>query len=141
MGDRYDPALEITELLENVKKAATELSNDVRAEDERRSRVARKNLQLEVRKLLFFLDEPNSEVWPRTFQVSLRLLKTEIRNSLTYAQINVSAAIEIVSQLGLWEMFAGGKSLSVQKIVEFTKADDIIIGYSTSSDSCCPQCL
>lgn len=42
-------------------------------------------------------------------------------------QVNVSAAVEIVSNLGLWEKFEGGKIVSMAEILELTKADEIII--------------
>jgi len=41
--------------------------------------------------------------------------------------VNVSAAVEVVSNLGLWEKFEDGKTLSLAEIVQFTKADEIII--------------
>ena len=42
-------------------------------------------------------------------------------------QVNVSVAVEIVSQLKLWEKFEGGKEVSMTEIVESTEADEIII--------------
>jgi hypothetical protein len=43
-------------------------------------------------------------------------------------QVNVSVAIEILSRMGLWEKFKEEKSFSLTEIVDFTKADKIIIG-------------
>ncbi len=42
-------------------------------------------------------------------------------------QVNVSAAVEIVSNLGLWEKFEGENTVSLAEILELTKADEIII--------------
>lgn len=42
-------------------------------------------------------------------------------------QVNVSVAVEIVSQLKLWDKFEGGKEISLAEIVESTGADEIII--------------
>jgi len=50
--------------------------------------------------------------------------------SLTHIQINVSMAVEIVSDLGLWEKFEGGKTVSMAEILELTHADSIIISKS-----------
>lgn len=47
---------------------------------------------------------------------------------LQSVKINVSAAVEIVSNLGLWNKFEGGKTVSLAEIVELTKADEIMIG-------------
>lgn len=43
----------------------------------------------------------------------------------------MSAAVEIVSNLGLWEKFEDGKTVSMAEILELTGADEIII--STTS--------
>lgn len=66
MADTYIPRPEIASLVENINKAAAGF--EVAAEGD--VHVARRNLQLEARKLLYSLEEPNSEVWPRIFQVS-----------------------------------------------------------------------
>jgi hypothetical protein len=51
-------------------------------------------------------------------------------------QVNVSAAVEIVSQLELWEKFEGERKISITEMVELTKADEIIISkYPLSSPS------
>jgi hypothetical protein len=41
--------------------------------------------------------------------------------------VNVSAAVEILSDLKLWEQFEGERRVSVAKMVDLTKADEIII--------------
>ncbi|KAK6579861.1 hypothetical protein PZA11_007569 [Diplocarpon coronariae] len=105
MADTYAPATEIAALVANLNKAAAGFESAEGGDQH----VARRTLQLEARKLLYSLEEPNTEVWPRIYQV------------------NVSAAIEIVSDLGLWEKFEGGKTVSMAEIVELTKADEIII--------------
>lgn len=51
-------------------------------------------------------------------------------------QVNVSAAVEIVSNLGLWEKFEGGKTVSMAEIVELTKADEIIISKPSALTLC-----
>jgi hypothetical protein len=51
-------------------------------------------------------------------------------------QVNVSAAVEIVSDLELWEKFEGGGEVSIIEMVELTEADEIIISkYPLSSPS------
>jgi hypothetical protein len=42
-------------------------------------------------------------------------------------QVNVSAAVEIVSHLELWEKFEGERKVSIAEMAELTKADEIII--------------
>jgi hypothetical protein len=66
MAEIFTPRPEIAALVANVKKAAAGFE----AAAEGDVHVARRNLQLEVRKLLYSLEEPNAEVWPRVFQVS-----------------------------------------------------------------------
>ncbi|CZR61327.1 uncharacterized protein PAC_11223 [Phialocephala subalpina] len=105
MADSYTPPAEIAALVANVNKAADGFSAAVGGD----LHAARRNLQLEARKLLYSLEEPNTEVWPRIFQV------------------NVSAAIEIVGNLKLWEHFEGGKTVTMAQVLELTKADEIII--------------
>jgi hypothetical protein len=68
MAGTHTPRPEIAALVENVNKAATGFE----AAAEGDVHVARRNLQLEARKLLYSLEEPNAEVWPRIFQVSSR---------------------------------------------------------------------
>ena len=67
MAGTYTPRPEIAALLASVNKAAA----GFKAAAEGDVYVARRNLQLEARKLLYSLEEPNTEVWPRIFQVSL----------------------------------------------------------------------
>lgn len=44
-----------------------------------------------------------------------------------FAKVNVSAALEIVSQLELWDKFQGGNEVSITEIAALTGADEIII--------------
>lgn len=71
--------------------------------------VARRNLRLEAMKLLWSLGDPNEDVWPRIFQ------------------INVSATIEIFTNLELWDGFAEGAAVSLAKIVEKTGGDEVMM--------------
>ncbi|KAH7303702.1 S-adenosyl-L-methionine-dependent methyltransferase [Rhexocercosporidium sp. MPI-PUGE-AT-0058] len=105
MADSYVSTSEVSLLVANLNTAAATFAASSGGD----THVARRNLQLEARKLLYSLEEPNTEVWPRIFQV------------------NVSVAVEIVSDLGLWEMFEGGNVASMATILELTKADEIII--------------
>ena len=65
MAATYTPRPEIAVLVANVNKAAAGFE----AAAESGVHAARRNLQLEARKLLYSLEEPNAEVWPRIFQV------------------------------------------------------------------------
>lgn len=65
MADSYVSASVIADLAANVNTAAAKFV----AATEGDLHVARRNLQLEARKLLYSLEEPNTEVWPRIFQV------------------------------------------------------------------------
>lgn len=65
MADSYTSPIEIASLVANVNKAATIFE----AAAEGHIHGARRNLQMEARKLLYSLEEPNTEVWPRIFQV------------------------------------------------------------------------
>lgn len=67
MSDSYASPAEVASLVANVNKAAAGF--DAAAGGD--LHVARRNLQLEARKLLYSLEEPNTEVWPRIFQVRL----------------------------------------------------------------------
>lgn len=67
MASIHTPRQEVAALVTNVQKAAAGFE----AASEGDVHVARRNLQQETRKLLYSLDEPNAEVWPRVFQVSL----------------------------------------------------------------------
>lgn len=71
--------------------------------------VARRNLRQEALKLLWSLGDPNEDVWPRIFQ------------------INVSATIEIFTNLELWDEFAGGATVSLAKIVEKSSGDEVMM--------------
>ncbi|KAI1847518.1 hypothetical protein JX266_006370 [Neoarthrinium moseri] len=71
--------------------------------------IARRNLRLEATKLAMSLGDPNEDVWPRIFQV------------------NVSVAIEIVTNLGLWDAFAGGATVTLMGVVERSGADEMMI--------------
>lgn len=65
MADSYTSASDVTALVANVNTAAkifeVAAGGDVH--------LARRTLQLEARKLLYSLEEPNTEVWPRIYQV------------------------------------------------------------------------
>ncbi len=69
MADSYTPPAEIAALVANVNKAAAGFEGAAGGD----LHVARRNLQLEARKLLYSLEEPNTEVWPRIFQVRISL--------------------------------------------------------------------
>ncbi|KAI1880528.1 hypothetical protein JX265_000768 [Neoarthrinium moseri] len=71
--------------------------------------IARRNLRLEATKLAISLGDPNEDVWPRIFQV------------------NLSVAIEIVTNLGLWDAFAGGATVTLMGVVERSGADEMMI--------------
>ncbi|KAG4418612.1 hypothetical protein IFR04_008237 [Cadophora malorum] len=105
MADNYVSSAEITPLVVSLNKAAASFEAATGGDQH----VARRKLQLEARKLLYSLEEPNHEVWSRIFQV------------------NVSVAVEIVSDLGLWERFDDGNVVYMAEILEVTKADKIII--------------
>jgi hypothetical protein len=66
MADTYAPAAEIAALVANVNKAAAGFEAAVGGD----AHLARRNLQLEARRLLYSLEEPNTEVWPRIYQVN-----------------------------------------------------------------------
>ncbi|CAG8976831.1 hypothetical protein HYALB_00009095 [Hymenoscyphus albidus] len=105
MADAHISQPEIAPLVEDVEKAGA----DFHAAKDGDIHTARRNLQHATRKLLQSLEEPNGEVWPRSFQV------------------NVSAAVEVISQLELWEKFEGGKAVALDGMVESTKADKIVL--------------
>jgi hypothetical protein len=71
MADTYTPREEIAALVANVNKAAAGFEV---ASEGTGFHTARRNIQREARKLLYSLEEPNTEVWPRTFQVRLLFL-------------------------------------------------------------------
>lgn len=62
----YASASEVSTLVENVNTASKAFS----AVSGREVEDARRKLQVEAVKLLYSLQEPNTEVWPRIFQVS-----------------------------------------------------------------------
>jgi hypothetical protein len=74
---------------------------------------ARSNLRLEAMRLAMSLGDPNEDVWPRIFQV------------------NVSVAVEILTNLGLWDAFADVATVTRAEIIGRTKADEIMIGELT----------
>lgn len=65
MADKYASNSEVAELVANVNSAAKAF--DIASASDVHN--ARRALQLEARKLLHSLEEPNQEVWPRIFQV------------------------------------------------------------------------
>ena len=73
MVDSYTLPAEIADLIANLNEAA----DSFKAAAEGDLRLARRNLQHEARKLLYSLEEPNTEVWPRIFQVSQTCRKHE----------------------------------------------------------------
>ena len=105
MSDTYASPTEVAPLVANVIKAADAFETATGGDQHG----ARRTLQLEARKLLYALEEPNTEVWPRIYQV------------------NVSTAVEILSDLKLWDLFEGGKSVSMTELLELTKVDEIIL--------------
>ncbi|CAG8981000.1 hypothetical protein HYALB_00013320 [Hymenoscyphus albidus] len=105
MSDSYTSVADVKGLVANVNNTAKNFEAAAGGD----VHLARRTLQLEARKLLYSLEEPNTEVWPRVYQV------------------NVGAAIEVVSKLGLWSKFEGEKTISLAQIVQETKADEIMI--------------
>ena len=71
--------------------------------------LARRHLRQEALKLLSSTGDPNEDVWPRIFQV------------------NVSTVIEIFTNLGLWDDFADNATVSLDKIVEKTGGDEVMM--------------
>ena len=65
MADNYVSPTDVTPLVVNLNKAAAFFEAATGGDQH----VARRNLQVEARKLLYSLEEPNHEVWPRIFQV------------------------------------------------------------------------
>ncbi|RFU24730.1 hypothetical protein B7463_g11608, partial [Scytalidium lignicola] len=121
MSNTYIPPSEITALVEGVNNAAASFEIAVATKGD--LHLARRRLRHEAQKLLNSLEEPNGEVWNRTFQV------------------NVSAALEIVSQLKLWEKFEEGNEVSISEIVDLTEADEIIITAHLFVESIGPKGL
>lgn len=113
MSDTYASPTEVAPLVANVTKAAAAFESATGGN----RHAARRTLQLEARKLLYALEEPNTEVWPRIYQV------------------NVSTAVEVLSDLKVWDLFEGGKSLSMIELLELTKADEIILSRQSLSGS------
>jgi hypothetical protein len=72
MAAPYASAAEIETLVENVNTASKAFS----AVSGREAEDARRKLQAEAAKLLYSLQEPNTEVWPRIYQVSLFSLES-----------------------------------------------------------------
>ncbi|ETS84536.1 hypothetical protein PFICI_02561 [Pestalotiopsis fici W106-1] len=71
--------------------------------------VARRHLRQEAMKLLSSLGDPNEDVWPRIYQV------------------NVSAVIEIFTNLGLWDEFTKSTTISLATIVDKTGGDEVMM--------------
>lgn len=72
MSTAYVPPSEINALVESINKAAANFETAATSQGD--IHLARKRLQYEAHKLLSSLEEPNGEVWSRTFQVSVQLL-------------------------------------------------------------------
>lgn len=68
MSIAYTSPSQIADLVKGVNEAAASFDTASAAQGD--LHVARRRLQHEARKLLNSLEEPNGEVWPRTFQVS-----------------------------------------------------------------------
>lgn len=66
MTTPYASIEEVERLVENVNVT----SQTFKAVSGREAEDARRKLQVEAGKLLYSLQEPNTEVWPRIFQVS-----------------------------------------------------------------------
>ncbi|KAM3065007.1 hypothetical protein ACMFMF_011477 [Clarireedia jacksonii] len=81
MADSYAPVEEVERLLVNVNEAANTFKFKHAAGGD--TNLARRNLHLETQRLLASLEEPNLEVWPRTFQ------------------INVAVAIEVLKDMNI----------------------------------------
>ncbi|KAG9241141.1 S-adenosyl-L-methionine-dependent methyltransferase [Calycina marina] len=107
MAESATPTEEVRVILVDLKKAAAGLDTASNSELQN----ARRTLQMQAQKLVYSLEEPNAAVWPRIFQV------------------NVSAALEVISQFGIWERFEGGKSVFLAEIVTLTGADESIIAH------------
>lgn len=67
MSDSYTSAAEVAALVGNVNNAAKNFEAAAGGD----VHLARRTLQLEARKLLYSLEEPNTEVWPRIYQVTI----------------------------------------------------------------------
>lgn len=68
MSIAYTSPSEISALVRGVNEAAASFETAAAAQCD--LHVARRTLRHEAQKLLNSLEEPNGEVWPRTFQVS-----------------------------------------------------------------------
>jgi hypothetical protein len=69
MADSYASVDEVERLVANVNEAANKFKHAAGGD----ANLARRNLHLETQRLLASLEEPNLEVWPRTFTVSIRI--------------------------------------------------------------------
>lgn len=74
MADSYTSAADIAALVANVNTAAKTFEAAAGGD----VHLARRTLQLEARKLLYSLEEPNTEVWPRIYQVIIFSLALKI---------------------------------------------------------------
>lgn len=68
MSNAYASPSEILALVQGVNEAAASFETSATSQGD--LRLTRRRLQHEVQKLLSSLEEPNGEVWTRTFQVS-----------------------------------------------------------------------
>jgi hypothetical protein len=57
----------------------------------------------------------------------------ETRWLTSFVQVNVSAAVDVVSKMGLWSRFEEGKTLSLAEAVKATGADEIMISMQPHS--------
>jgi len=105
MANIHIPSDEVAKLLDNVVTAG----EGFKSATEKDAQDARRKLEQETTKLLYSLQDPYRGVWTRDFQ------------------INVSISINILSDLKLWERFAGKSELSFADIVECTGAGKGII--------------
>lgn len=70
MSDAYASPAEIIGIVENLNKVAANFQEIASSNED--DKIARQKLKHEAYKLLSSLEEPNGEVWTRTFQVSWR---------------------------------------------------------------------
>lgn len=66
---------------------------------------AQRDLLLECKSRIASLEDPDTEVWPRAFQ------------------INVAVSIDIAATLGVWEKLRNKKFITLSEIVKNTGAD------------------
>lgn len=66
---------------------------------------AQRDLLLECKSRIASLEDPDTEVWPRAFQV------------------NVAVSIDIAATLGVWEKLRSKKFITLSEVVKNTGAD------------------